>query len=73
VSCENAVVAEAEQVIRDHRDRMKAVMLMQIRLFKWDFEQLDDERPEVVAMVASSYISQLILYRQTWGEAPDLN
>ena len=48
-------------------------MLMQVRLFKWDFELLDDERPEVVAMVANSYISQLVLYRWTWGETPDLS
>jgi hypothetical protein len=41
---ENAAVAEAEQVVRDHRDRLKAVMLMEVRLFKWDFELLDSER-----------------------------
>ena len=49
---ENAVIAEAEQVVRDHRDRLKAVMLMEVRLFKWDFELLDNEPPEIVAMVA---------------------
>ena len=69
-----AAVAEAEQVVRDHRDRLKTVMLMQLRLFKWDFEGLrDDERPEIQAMVADSYISQLMLYRKTWGETPDLS
>ena len=47
---ENAAVAEAEQVVSDHRDRLKAVMLMEVRLFKWDFELLDNEPPEIVAM-----------------------
>ena len=70
---ENAAVAEAEQVVRDHRDRLKAVMLMEVRLFKWDFELLDNEPPEIVAMVANSYITQLMLYRRTWGERPDLS
>ena len=70
---ENAAVAEAEQVVSDHRDRLKAVMLMEVRLFKWDFELLDHEPPEVVAMVANSYISQVVLYRRTWGETPDLS
>jgi hypothetical protein len=73
VRADHPAVAEAEQVVRDHRDRLKAVMLMQARLFKWDFELLDDERPEVIAMVANSYISQLVLYRRTWGETPDLS
>jgi len=31
VSDENAAVAEAEQVVRDHRDRLKAVMLMEVQ------------------------------------------
>ena len=67
MSDENAAVAEAEQVVSDHRDRLKAVMLMEFRLFKWDFELLDNERPEIVAMVANSYITQLMLYRRTLG------
>jgi hypothetical protein len=73
VSDENAAVAEAEQAVRDHRDRLKAVMLMEVCLFKWDFELLDNEPAEIVAMVANSYITQLTLYRRTWGEKPDLS
>jgi len=53
VSDENAAVAEAEQVVGDHRDRLKAVMLMEVRLFKWYFELPDNEPPEIVAMVAN--------------------
>ncbi len=73
MSDENAAVAEAEQVVRDHRDRLKAVMLMEVRLFKWDFELLDNAPPEIVAMVANSYITHIVLYRRTWGERPDLS
>jgi len=73
MGADHPAIAEAEQVVRDHRDRLKAVMLMQVRLFKWDFELLDHEPPEVVAMVANSYISQVVLYRRTWGETPDLS
>ena len=66
-------VAEAEQTVRDHRDRLKAIIIMQIRLFKRDFDELqDDESPEVKAMVATSYRTQLNLYMRTWGEVPDL-
>ena len=70
---DHLVIAEAEETVRAHRDRLKAVMLMEVRLFKRDFELLADEPPEVIVMVANSYITQVKLYRQMWGETPDLS
>jgi hypothetical protein len=72
---DDPAVAEAEQVVRAYQDSiLRAAMLHQVPEYKRELDGLgDDESADIRAIAVGSLKSQVDLYRQIWGEEPDLS